>query len=184
MKTNNFNEDFFLQIREQEAWTELSADSNFSWNEKLLERNKEKVNWSKISSNSAILWSSDMLDKFKSYIDWSELSGSGNSFLFSVDNLRKYKSHWNWKELSSNSSIMWNYNMIDEFADLINWEELINMQSHTFRGQGIGDQFPIRDFFEKYKSYFPISSLQKSRLWEDIIENDKKELAAKVLSEI
>ena len=182
MKTNNFNEDFFLQIREQEAWTELSADSNFSWNEKLLERNKEKVNWSKISSNSAILWSSDMLDKFKSYIDWSELSGSGNSFLFSVDNLRKYKSHWNWKELSSNSSIMWNYNMIDEFADLINWEELLGIQGYG-NHYPIRNLFPIRDFFEKYKFYFPISVLQ-SRLWKDIIENDKNELATKLLSSI
>ena len=115
-----------------------------------------------------------MLDKFKSYIDWSELSASNNSYLFSVDNLRKYKSYWNWKELSSNTSIMWNYNMVDEFAELINWEKLIDLY-------GIGDKFPSREFFEKYKSYFPISFLQDSYLWRDVIEKDKNELAAKIL---
>ena len=176
MKTNDFNEDFFLQIRKQGAWTELSADSNFGWNEKLLERNKDKVNWAKISSNSAILWSSDMLDKFKSFIDWSELSASNNSYLFSADNLRKYKSYWNWKELSSNSSIIWNYNMVDEFAESISWKEFIDLYE-------IGNMFPTRDFFEKYKSYFPISFLQDSWLWNNVIEKDKNDLAAKILND-
>ena len=175
MIANNFNEEFFLQIREQEAWKELSGDSNFCWNEQLLERYKDKVDWEAISNNTAILWSPAMIEKFKSKIDWDEFSRSNNCYLYSVDNLRKFKTCWNWKTLSSNSCVEWNYSMIDEFADLINWAELIDSYSI--------EQFPTQEFFEKYKSHFPASSLQNSRLWSNIMDKYKKELAIKILSD-
>ena len=176
MKTNNFNEEFFLQIREQEAWKELSGDSNFSWNEQLLERYKDKVDWESISNNNAIVWTPAMIEKFKSKIDWDELSNNGNCYLYSVENLRKFKTYWNWKSLSSNSSIEWSYDIIDEFADLINWAEFID--SYCM------DQFPTQEFFDKYKSYFPVASLQNSVLWRKITDKYKNELAAKILNNI
>ena len=177
MIANNFNEDFFLQIREQEAWKELSGISGFSWNEELLERYKDKVDWKEISNNSTILWSTSMIEKFKSNIYWNKFSNNRNHYLYSVENLRKFKTYWNWKILSSNICVAWNYNMIDEFADLINWAKFIN----TYY---LIKEFPVQEFFDKYKSYFTVSSLKNSALWERLINVYKKDLADKILNNI
>ena len=184
MKTNNFDEGFFLQIIEQEAWKRLSGDSHFSWNEQLLERYKDKVDWAGISYNSAISWSSSMIEKFKSNIDWDNFSNNGNRYLYSVDNLRKFKPYWNWKILSSNQYIAWNYNVIDEFADLINWAKFIDLYYDPYFSDPYHDfdRLPVQEFFDKYKSYFPISSLKKLAPWDIVISEDEKELTIKILS--
>ena len=67
--------------------------------------------------------------------------------------------------------------MIDEFADLINWTEFIDSYYYM-------EQFPTQEFFDKYKSYFPVASLQNSVLWRKITDKYKNELVAKILNNI
>jgi hypothetical protein len=174
MKTSKFNEEFFAAVREEEVWKMLLEDSNFSWTEALIDRYQERIDWKLLSENRNVQWTTPMLEKYKDKLDWQELSNGNNEHLYSAENLRKYRSRWDWSKLSANSSVGWTPEKVEEFKDLIDWNELIDGYHN--------DSLFTLDFFEKYKEYFPVASLQRSSLWRTILEIYKKRLAEEILS--
>ena len=56
-------------------------------------------------------------------------------------------------------------------AKLSNCEELYSLQTASFR--------PL---LEKYQDYIPASALQRSRLWNKLVEGEKKQLKIRILS--
>jgi hypothetical protein len=174
MKANKFNEEFFADVREREVWKLLCGDSNFIWTEALIDRYQDNIDWKRLSGNSGVQWTTSMLEKYRDKIDWETLSGGSNEYLYSVENLRKYSAKWNWSELSSNSSVNWTIEKVEEFKDLLNWDSLINLWRNN--------EFYTLAFFEKYKDYFPVSSLLNSALWDTIIEIYKNRLIGEILS--
>ena len=172
---NKFNEDFFASVRETEVWKLLSEDRNFAWSETLIDRYQDKIDWKALSGNSNVQWTTSMLEKYKKQLDWKELSDSGSESLFSSENLRKFSSKWDWSELSSNYSVKWTMEKAEEFKDFIDWGKLID----RYRSN---DLYTL-EFFEKYKEYFPVSSLQNSRLWGDVMEAHKEKLIEEILGQ-
>jgi len=174
MKTSKFNEDFFASVREMEIWKRLSEDRSFTWSETLIDRYQDKIDWKSLSENSNVQWTASMLEKYKNKLDWRALSSGSCRGLYSAENLRKFSSKWDWTTLSSNSSVNWTMEKVEEFKDFIDWGEMTDCR-HS-------DLYTL-EFFEKYKEYFPVSSLQQSRLWSAIMDIYKDKLIEEILAQ-
>ena len=172
MKTSKFNEDFIASVREMEKWKRLSAD--FNWSETLIDRYQDKLDWKSLSENSNVQWTASMLEKYKHKLDWRALSSGSCRGLYSAENLRKFSSRWDWSALSSNSSVHWTTEKVEEFKDSIDWGEMISCW--------YSDLFTL-EFFEKYKDYFPVSTLQQSCLWNAIMDIYKEKLIEEILAQ-
>jgi hypothetical protein len=175
MKTSKFNEDFFASVREIEVWKQLSGDSSFAWSEKLIDRYQDKIDWKSLSENSYVQWTASMLEKYKNRLDWKALSTGSWMGLYSSANLKRFSSKWDWSALSSNSAVNWTMEKVEEFKDSIDWGEMINCRRNN-------ELFTL-DFFEKYKEYFPVSSLQQSRLWDAMLDIYKGKLIEEILAQ-
>jgi hypothetical protein len=174
MKTSKFNEDFFASVREMEIWKMLSGDSGFIWSETFIDRYQDKIDWKSLSENSNVQWTASMLEKYKNKLDWKALSAGSCRGLYSSENLRRFSSRWDWSTLSSNSSVQWTGEKVEEFKDVIDWSVMIDSWN--------SDLFTL-DFFEKYKEYFPVASLQNSRIWSAILEIYKDKLIEEILAQ-
>lgn len=166
MEKTNLNEGLMAQMIEDEAWTYLSSE--LSWSESLLEKYKDKVDWEEICSNSRIDWTASMLEKFKGRIDWKELSRTNQKSLLAPEVVERFKDRWDWKELSDNCDLP--LSTIRKMADYIDWKTLINACRDD-----LGSAF-LTEFEER----IPVSSLKRSRLWNNIVE----ERATKLREEI
>ena len=175
MKTNNFNEEFFASVREMEIWKRLSGDGSFYWSETLIDRYHDKIDWKSLSENSYVQWTASMLEKYKNKLDWNALSSGGCNGLYSSENLKRFNSKWDWTALSRNSSVCWTMEKVEEFKDFIDWGEMIDCWGNR-------DMFTL-DFFEKYKEYFPVASLQQSTLWNTILDIYKNKLIEQILAQ-
>ncbi|MDR0938123.1 MAG: hypothetical protein LBN29_02040 [Mediterranea sp.] len=182
MRTENFNEAFFAQMREEEVWKKLSEDyiTNFVWTEALLERYRDKVDWKLLSGSSYVLWTGSMLEKFKLSLDWDALSGNSSGILFTQENLRKYRKRWNWMKLSENGNVVWSVEMLEEFKDDIDWDAFAAGGYH-YRSENEAKVSP-QLIFEKYQSRFSASRFKDSHLWDTLLECDKDELIKKILA--
>ncbi|MDR2970684.1 MAG: hypothetical protein LBU83_01965 [Bacteroidales bacterium] len=175
MNKSKFNEDFFANVREMEIWKLLSDDSSFVWSETLIDRYQDKIDWKNLSGNSNVQWSASMLEKYKNKLDWEKLSNGNCQRIFSIENLKRFSSRWDWSQLSSNSSVGWTMEKVEEFKDLIDWGEIIDC--------GWSNDLYTLEFFEKYKEYFPVSSLQQSCLWISVLEIYKNKLIEQILAQ-
>jgi hypothetical protein len=178
MNTENFNEAFFAQVREEEVWKELlQGDDDFVWTEALIERFQDKIDWKLLSGNRSVQWTTRLLDKYKEKLDWDDLSNSHVERLFTSENLRKFQSYWNWSNLSNNSSVGWTAEKIEEFKDLIQWDKFIDYY-------GCYSEYIMHPqaFFDKYKGRFSVSAFKDSSLWDAMVEKHKKQLIAEIFS--
>jgi hypothetical protein len=174
MKTSKFNDDFFASVREMEVWKLLNEDG-FAWTETLIDRYHDKIDWKCLSENGNVQWTASMLEKYKHKLDWKALSSGCCERRYSAANLRKFSSKWDWSELSSNSDVQWTMAKVEEFKDYIDWGKIIDM--------GWCENLYTLEFFEKYKDWFPVSSLQQSSLWKSIMETYKDKLIEEILAQ-
>ena len=172
MAKKTLSNEFMQKISIDEAWKELSE--SFNWSENLLEKYQDKVDWQNISKNSNILWTIPMIQKFKNRIDWDLFSQYAERENLTEAVIDAFKDKWNWKELSSNMSWEFSYYLLDKYADKWCWEEIINNHCDIFFEKGI-------DFYERYKEHIPASKIQRSRLWDGIVEQQKKMLAEEMM---
>ena len=162
------------KIMEDEAWKKLSSD--FPWTEKMLEKFQNKVDWEEVSNNYNMLWTPSMLDKFKWKIDWHQLSGKSSEALMITENIERFKDYWDWKELSVNDSLAWSEQLIERFIDYWDWERLLN-------NYFLDNKILNNKFFEKYQDRIPASKLQNSNLWDNMVEEEKQKIIARIVSE-
>ncbi len=173
MATKNWNDDFMSQLIDEQAWKELSQD--FQWSELLLEKYADKVDWHEVSGNNQMLWTVSMLEKFRSKIDWRELSSSSHQCIFAADMLARFEKYWDWRELSGNSNLELTCELLDRFIDRWDWREIIGRWD---------DKLFNEEFLERYKEYIPASELQRSRLWNEIVEKRKTQLANQIAAAV
>ena len=172
MSTKTLSNEFMQKIMTEEAWKELSND--FNWSETLLEKYQDKVDWNVISENRYIRWTIPMIQKFKNRINWDKFSEYIDEEVVTEDIIETFKDKWNWHNLSENTDIVLSCDLLDKFADLWDWEEIINRYSNNvFDGQGI-------EFYERYKERIPIAKVQDSRLWNEIVSQQKRQLIAEI----
>ena len=121
----------------------ISDNTNIEWSLELIDQFKEKWNWKHLSRNVSLNWWSEALLKFfEDKWDWIELSNNINLNL-NFDLIEKFKTKWNWDSsnfhrditkleidkkiitgICGNSSISWDYEIINKFQDLIDWHAL------------------------------------------------------------
>ena len=172
MATKVLSNEFMQKIMNEEAWKELSED--FNWSEDMLEKYKDKVDWNEISENSNIRWTVPMIQKFKSRINWESISENIDEKTLTENILETFKDKWNWHKLSSNERLSLSYDLLDKYADLWDWEEIINRyRNNVFEGQAI-------EFYERYKEHIPAAKVQNSRLWHEIVDQQKRQLISEI----
>ena len=172
MATKVLSNEFMQKIMNEEAWKELSEDLN--WSEAMLEKYQDKVDWNEISENSNIRWTVPMIQKFKSRINWESISENIDEKTMTESILETFKDKWNWHKLSSNERLSLSYDLLDKYADLWDWEEIINRyRNNVFEGQAI-------EFYERYKEHIPAAKLQNSRLWYEIVDQQKRQLISEI----
>ena len=167
------NNQYLLKCATKEAWNILSEE--YEWTESLLEKYQENLNWDGISENSQIKWNLTMLDKFKDRLHWDILSKEIHTEQITPEILDKFKDRWDWYKLSANWHLNLTCDIIDKYAEFLDWKVLIERKftSNPYETDPIG-------FYERYKKYIPHYILKESSLWESIV-NVRKEL---LISEI
>ena len=172
MTTKALSNEFMQKISTDEAWKELSR--NYNWSESLLEKYQDKVDWHEVSENPNILWTVPMIQKFKNRIDWDKFSRNAETETLTETIIDAFKDKWNWAELSENSSLELTHELLEKYADKWNWEEIIDRYNCSlYDEKGI-------EFYEKYNDYIPASKLQNSRLWNEIVNQQKKQLIGEI----
>lgn len=172
MATKVLSNEFMQKIMNEEAWKELS--NNFNWSETMLEKYQDKVNWDEISKNTSIRWTIPMIQKYKNRINWDSFSEYIDEDSLTDSILDTFKDKWNWHKLSSNGGVTLSYDLLDKYADLWDWEEIIDRYyNNFFEGQGI-------EFYERYKEHIPAAKVQNSRLWYEIVSQQKRQLIAEI----
>lgn len=173
MATKTLSNDFMQRIADEGAWKELSSDLN--WTEALLEKFQDKIDWQELSENRNILWTIPMLQKFKHRINWDKLSRYADEKVLTENCIETFKEKWNWNELSSNSVIT--NELLDKFADKWDWESVIDGYNNNLFSSD-----SAIEFYERYKEYIPAAKLQNSRLWNEIVEQRKKQILSEIIS--
>jgi hypothetical protein len=166
--------DFMQKIATEEAWKSLSGD--FQWNESLLEKYQDKVDWHEVSENFRTMWTIPMVQKFKSRIDWEKFSRHAGKEVLTESFIEAFKDKWNWTELSGNTSLELTHELLEKFVDYWAWEEIIDrFCDKIFEDMGI-------DFYERYKDYIPAAKLQNSRLWNEIVSQQARQLTTEIIA--
>lgn len=166
MITNN---EFLQSVLESDAWKEISENENLSMD--ILEKYQDKLDWDEISKNSHILWTVDGVKKFSRRLDWSEFSFHCSITFICEATLREFHDKWDWKKISDRSEVYNNWDLLEKFADEIDWATVITWWNIE-NPEG---------FFKKFQCHIPMAKLQDSRLWNALVEKRAKQLMAEVL---
>lgn len=124
----NFNFDannsiYIQQTREYlqvPAKLSLSQNTNFNWDNTLLEEFKDLWNWTHLSSNPSIKWNFDKIEAFSSRLDFTALS-SRKDIQWDIELIDKFTTQWDWAELSCNTSLPWNYSLLKHYENKWVW---------------------------------------------------------------
>lgn len=167
-------DEFMLSILKEAAWKELSGD--MIWTEQLLEKCKDNVDWEEVSENTSFIWTIPMLTKFKNRVDWGVLSDNLSEENASIELLEAFKDKWDWHKLSDNSRVPLTKEFLEKFKDYIDWGEVINRWDEPM--------FKIDPavFYEEWKDYIPLSKLQDSRLWDEMVDTQVREIRTELIS--
>lgn len=159
------------RIADEGAWKELSNE--LCWTEALLEKYQDKIDWQELSENRNILWTVPMLQKFKHRINWDKLSRYADEKVLTENCIETFKEKWNWGELSCNSSI--NNHLLEKFVDKWNWEFVID-----YHHRELFSNSTAIEFYERYKDYISAAKLQNSSLWNEIVEQRKRQIISEI----
>ncbi len=177
----NFGEEFFKKIRENEAWKNISRNEDLPWSLKLIEKHSSKFDWEELSQNDGVKWDAELIEKFKHFINWTAMSGNIIRLVqqpgsFDWNLLKKYEGYWNWYELSKWSGYI-PTDIIEQYADNWDWKELIDNRDINW----------TYDLFERFKNYIPVSdfeNLQRSTLWAKLVKIDEQIITGKLLEKV
>ena len=168
MEKINLTEGLMAQMMEEEAWKDLSGSFGFTL--QMLEKYQDRLDWNRVSTNTTIVWTIDILEKFKKRIVWREFSEYCNEDILTPEIVERFKEYFDWHELSARSELP--MFMYDKYADMIDWKEAINSFDYQDRLN--------RAFFKKYIDYIPASAFKDSRLWQNIVEEIRKDIENRI----
>ena len=149
--------EFLNSVLEAEAWKTVSEDETLTMD--MLEKYADKLDWKEISSNSRIVWTNDGLEKFARRLNWEDFSDRCPENLICEALLRKFENKWNWKDISNRDVFYNNWDLVEKFADKVDWAEIITNWNI---------EKPL-EFFKRFQQYIPMAKLQDSRLWNEMI---------------
>ena len=166
MITNN---EFLLSVLERAAWKKISEGETLSM--EMLEKYQDKLDWEEISGNGCIMWTVDGVKKFIRRIDWSEFSYRCLDTFICEATLREFRDKWDWKKISDRDIVYNNWDLLEKFADDIDWSTVINNWNIE----------KPDEFLNKFQNHIPMAKLQDSRLWEALVEKRAKQLMCEAI---
>lgn len=121
----------------------ISDNTAINWSIELITYFKEKWNWQHLSRNVSLNFSSEsLIECFEDKWDWKELS-KNTSLKLNINLIERFKNKWNWNSsnfhlehgninfleeinpgICGNRNVDWDYDMIMEFHELIDWHAL------------------------------------------------------------
>jgi len=158
------NNEFLQAVLESAAWKWVSESEALSM--EVLDKYQDKLDWDEISENTNIVWTMDGMKKFAHRINWSEFTSRCPDSLICEATLREFHDKWDWKGLSDRDVIYNNWDLLDKFADDIDWATVITNW----------DIEKPEEFLLKFQSRIPMAKLQDSRLWDALVEKRAKQL--------
>lgn len=167
MEAKKLSNEFMQHSAESAAWGNISSD--YPLTESMLEKYSDKLDWDEVSQNRYINWSVPMLDKFKKKLNWKSLSDSIDEDVLTPSVIESFKDYWDWDNLSDRAPLT--EDLLIAYSNRWNWSRIINHygRCETFEGRGIS-------FYEQFKDYIPEAKLQDSSLWNEIVEQTKKQI--------
>lgn len=156
--------EFLNSVLEAEAWKEISQSESLSMD--ILEKYADKLDWDEVSGNTKVLWTIEGINKFINRIDWDEFSRSCSDHLICESVLMKFSNRWDWEALSNRDCFYNNWSLLEKFTDKADWSEIITNWNI---------EKPL-DFFTRFQQYIPMSKLQDSRLWNEMVEARAKSI--------
>ena len=115
--------------KEKWDWRLLSHNPKLPWSEELIDNYINKWDWNKMCENVGIPWSKELIDKYYSYIEkpfdwtrenWNKLGHEGTP--------TKYLNS-SWHLISYSKKINWTKNLLEEFQDIFNFENVLSARS-------------------------------------------------------
>lgn len=160
--------EFMQHIAEEDAWKKLTNEIH--WSEAMLEKYEKKIDWKELSERRDILWTIPMIQKFRHRLNWDSLSGNISEESLTDECIATFAERWSWSELSRNSNLNLTDELLEKYADNLDWEIVIDRyRDNIFEGRGI-------DFYEKYKEHIPAAKLPSSSLWDEIVNQSKRQI--------
>ena len=124
-------------------------------NESMMSLLLEEAAWKDLSRE--IAWTEDLLEKYKN-----------QDSLLCPEVVEKFADYWDWTELSGNNHLP--IETVEKMADRIVWKQLLNTYHST------DEKFFSKEFLKKFEKYIPASILRDSNLWDQLVEDKKKEI--------
>ena len=163
------NNKFLQSVLESAAWKKISESETLSM--EILEKYQDKLDWDEISENGNILWTVDGVKKFGRRINWAEFSYRCPDAFICEATLREFRDKWDWKRISDRDVVYNNWDLLDKFADDIDWASVITNWNIE----------KPEEFLNKFQSRIPMAKLQDSRLWDAMVDKRTKQLLSEVI---
>jgi len=146
-------------------WKYLNKNSSVFWHFNLLAKIPDKINWQRIIHEPQLKWDAEQINRFRNYLHFSNIGirqdfgGSYVGYNYLTD-----KTNFKGASLSLSSCVDWNFDLINQFKDLWDWNELSTNENF------IWDRILIDHFSDRIS--FDYLSINKNVEWtEDLIDD-------------
>jgi hypothetical protein len=152
------------EVRDLINWKYLYTNPSIKWNFDLLHENKDKIDWRKIVTKPQLFWTTEFIIEYKKYLHFTNLNifFDGSRFTryeYLTDNPMPYR-YFN-ASISLARNVNWNYELIDRFKDIWDWNELSANSSIGWNEYLIG-------IFSEYIS-FKYLSINPDVIWSEYL---------------
>ena len=163
METNDLGDYLIRKNVRKEAMSKISKD--YPLNEEMMKKYRDELDWAEVSDNSNIGWTVAMIERWKNKLDWKVLSNTSNTTLLTTEVIEKFKDRWDWETLSGNTKLTLSFDLIDKFIDYWDWSNIIDRYV-------LSDEVPSWELLRRYRQYIPVGNLEKSFLWDYLVEEE------------
>ena len=118
----SLNEKLINKYENRWKWNRLSVNESLPWSMNLMNNcaRKSYVNWVGMSCNIQIPWSIELIETFKNKLDMFFIS-QNEGVNWSIELIEKYRDKWRWDCLSRNIAVNWSEASIERCKDKLQW---------------------------------------------------------------
>lgn len=145
-----WTDDLITMYKDLWDWKYLNKNSSVFWHFNLLDKIPDKINWQRIVHETQLKWNAEQINRYKNYLHFSNIGikqefggcyinynyltdrtnskgaslSSSSCVDWNLDLIKQFKELWDWNELSTNENFIWDKNIIDNLSDHISFNFL------------------------------------------------------------